>query len=140
MAMFKAAFAVSVAIAGGAVLSADTPDGRVTVSMGKIIDWRSVKCGEEIACDPGDEGIAFAAMVGEECALAAAAERGPTSALPTPDLHVWPEKNGDQTMGFSVGAFDIKISRNWGSVSEWSSEAQREFAAALSRAALEVQS
>jgi hypothetical protein len=47
--------------------------GGVTAGRGKVIDWRTVKCGDEIAAsaDAYDTAVAFVALVGPEVARSA---------------------------------------------------------------------
>lgn len=133
--LFNAVFAVSVALSAGRVLQAVTSDGAVSVSHGRVIDWRTVKCGEETLTDVGDEAILFVSLVGEDAALASVA--GGPSERPAPEVHAYPERNGDQVMSFGVGPFTVQLSRRWGH-GEWTSEAQARFAAELARVSLDV--
>jgi hypothetical protein len=64
-------FAIAVRLLAGVILHAHTSEGVVTVGRGKLIDWRSVKSGEEV--EPSDGSAAdfaqlFVALVGVEAA------------------------------------------------------------------------
>jgi hypothetical protein len=94
----------------------------VTAGNGIIVDWRTVKCGEEIRrdADPFDTAQLFVALVGVEVAARAvedAVERNGLDIAPPPPVPrvaprvvaFAPDCNGGRRRQFDVGAFTIRV-------------------------------
>ena len=112
-ALFDAVRACSIAILAGAVLRA----ANVTAGNGKVIDWRTVKSGEEL-CHGGDAfdtAYLFVTLVGDEAALAAVARvRDIEPAAPTPEpapriAAFMPNGSGARRRSFGAGPFTVIV-------------------------------
>lgn len=134
--LFDAVRACSIALLSGTVLHACD----VTAGNGKVIDWRTVKSGEEL-CPGGDAfdtAYLFVALVGSEAALAAATrDRDIEPALAPaplpPRVHAYaPNGSGARRRSFDVGPFTVYVEPSDDDA------AQATFTEALARAAQDL--
>lgn len=132
-ALLNAVRACSIALLAGAILHASD----VTAGNGKVIDWRTVKSGEEL-CPGGDAfdtAYLFVTLVGDEAALAAVArvldiEPAAPTVEPAPRVHAYaPNGSGARRRSFGAGPFTVYVEPNDDDA------AQATFTDALARAA-----
>lgn len=72
--------AVARALLLGLVLVARTPEGDVSVGCGQLIDWRRVRCGDDLPAGQGsaaDFAMLFVELVGDAAALEAVRRKAP---------------------------------------------------------------
>jgi len=110
---FTAIRACSILLLGGVVLHAED----VTAGNGKVIDWRTVRCGETVqeGADAFDTAALFVSLVGPEAALLAATrdqdiEEAPPATEPAPRVHAYMmQANGGRLRSFEVGPFTVMV-------------------------------
>lgn len=106
---FPAVCACAIALLAGAVLQA----AGVSAGNGRVIDWRTEKCGDEIQTggDPFETAQLFVTLVGPDVALAAT-EVAPSEpfASPPPVITAFMQaSNGGRRRHFTIGAFDVYV-------------------------------
>jgi hypothetical protein len=114
---FTAVRACCIVLLAGAVLQAELPEGAVTAGKGKVIDWRTVRCGETLqeGADAFDTAQLFVALVGPEVATAAAVrdediEDAPPNPVLPPEVHAFmANEHGCRVRQFTVGAVRVRV-------------------------------
>jgi hypothetical protein len=109
---YAAVRSVAIAVLGGAVVQASG----VSAGNGIVIDWRTVKSGEELQrdADAFDTAQLFVALVGAYGALAALGEHAAASApepvaIPPRVTAFMPDNNGGRRRQFDAGPFTVKV-------------------------------
>lgn len=105
---FEAVRACALALLGGVVLQA----ADVSAGNGKVIDWRTVRCGDALleSADAYDVARLFVSIVGSESALRSVAAKGLVRALPLPRVYAFMRQaSGGRLRSFEVAGFKVMI-------------------------------